>query len=125
MAKKGSTKQTSLDQENYVAKAYSGKRSPSSGAADNDLGDVRTQADLIECKAKGSPLHPLKRIPVILQQFEQAAEDAHLEGLSPVLALRFYHPESPLANPKGWVDLSVRLLEEDAEIREAWAHSGY
>jgi len=117
MARKGTTKAYSIEQEDYVASQYNGKRSPSSGGADNDSGDVRAPRDLIECKVKGSPNHPLKNCPTILQQFDKIAVEAHLEGRSPVLALRFYWPDSPLANHKGWVDLSVRLLDEDAEMR--------
>ncbi len=118
MARPGTVKKTSEDQEEYVAAAYGGKRSPSSGAADNDGGDVRAEFDLIECKAKGSPAHPLKNKPTLLQQFEKNAVDAHLEARSPVVALRYYWPDSPLANPKGWVDFAVRLLDEDAELRK-------
>jgi hypothetical protein len=57
-------------------------------------------------------------LPQLHQQFEKNAVDAHLEGRSPVVALRYYWPDSPLANPKGWVDFAVRLLDEDAELRE-------
>lgn len=118
MAKRGTTKAFSIEQEDHVAKAYGGRRSPSSGGADNDSGDVRAPKDLIECKYKGDPNRPLKNQPVLLRQFEKVAVEAYMEGRSPVIALRFYWPDSPLANHQGWVDLSVRLLEEDAELRD-------
>lgn len=116
MAKRGSTKALSIEQENHVAKMYNGKRSASSGAADNDNGDVRAPLDLIECKVTGGPGRP--KSSTLLKTFEKVAEEAYLEGRSPVVALRFFCPDSPLADVKGWVDLSVRLLAEDAEMRE-------
>ena len=112
MAAKGSTKQLSVDHEEYVAHQYGGRRSRSSGGADNDNGDVRAPNDLIECKLTGGPGRPKRS--TLLKQFEKAWEEATMEGRSPVVALRYYCPDSPLANSYGWVDLAVRLLEEDA-----------
>jgi hypothetical protein len=120
MAKRGTTKAYSIEQENFVASRYGGTRSPSSGAADNDNGDVRVRADstLLECKYTGSPSHPLKRKPTILSQFEKIHDEAAHEGRHPALALRFYSPDSPLADYKGWVDLVVRHLGDDVERAE-------
>ena len=99
MAKRGTTKRFSVDPENYVARQYNGVVSPSSGGADNDSGDVRAYSDLIECKMTGTPgkvctKHETPdcgictRTPLI-RNFEKIAEEAYLEGKSPVLALRF------------------------------------
>jgi len=118
MAKRGTVKNYSLTQEEFVAKTYDGTRSPSSGAADNDGGDVRAERDLIECKVTGRPGKKVRSTSVSLDVFEKIAEEAHLEGRSPVIALRFWDADSPLANLDGWVDLSVRLMAEDAELRE-------
>lgn len=116
MAKRGTIKRHSVDQEDYVARTYGGIRSPSSGAANNDSGDVRTEKDLFECKVTGSPGKEPKRT-TLLRIFEKIAEEAYAEGRSPVVALRFWCPDSILSDTHGWVDLSVRLLEEDAELR--------
>lgn len=129
MAKVGTTKQFSLDQESFVALAYGGVRSPSSGGADNDSGDVRAPFDLIECKMTGTPgkictKHETADCPIctrtpFIRILEKIAEEAHLEGKSPVVAQRFWCPDSPLSH-NGWIDVSVRLLREDAELRELY-----
>lgn len=92
---------------------YNGVRSASSGASSNDSGDVRASHDLIECKVTGAPGGESKR-STLLRHFEKVAEEAFAEGKSPVVALRFWCPDSILADQKGWVDLAVRTLEEDA-----------
>lgn len=115
MATRGSSKALSIQQEDWVARQYYGTRSASSGAADNDQGDVRTLTDLIECKVTGSPGKPAKSS--LVKTFEKIAEEAYSEGREPVVALRFYMPESILAGPTGWVDLTVRRTKEDALIR--------
>lgn len=118
MAKRGTPHRHSQEHEDYVASVYRGKRSPSSGAADNDSGDVRTPLDLIECKLTGGPGgDPKKSVSVSLSDFTKIAEEAYGEGKSPVVALRIWSPGNILANPFGWVDLSVRLLSEDVELR--------
>lgn len=115
MATRGSSKALSVEQENWIAGLYGGRRSVSSGAADNDQGDVRAGHDLIECKVKGGPGRPAKS--ALVTTFEKIAEEAYSEGREPVLALRFYMPESFLADHQGWVDLVVRRAGEDALIR--------
>lgn len=111
MAKRGSTKALSVEQENWIAKLYNGVRSASSGGADNDQGDVRTETELIECKVTGGPGRPANA--TLLKTFEKIAEEAYSEGREPVVALRFYAPDSILSNSKGWVDLTVRRSRED------------
>jgi hypothetical protein len=119
MAARGTTKHWSLVQEERIATVYRGKRSKSSGAAAHDQGDVRTTSQLIECKYTGAPGEPLKNIPKIVQDFEKIAREAWAEGRDPLLALRYYHPESILADGDGWVDLSVRRTCDDIEREEA------
>ena len=121
MAKPGTTKRLSADHEDHVAAVYNGRRSPSSGGANNDNGDVRATLDLIECKLTGGPGQEPKRT-TLLRQFEKIAEEAFHEGRSPVVALRIWCPDSILSDTEGWVDLSVRLLEEDAQMREAYVN---
>lgn len=114
-AKKGGSKALSVEHESWVANHYGGKRSPSSGGASHDQGDVRVLADelLIECKFTGSPAKPIKRTPTLVQQFEKIADEAWSEGRTPMMCLRFYLPDSPLANIHGWVDLMVRRTADD------------
>ena len=97
-----------------MARTYNGRRSASSGGADNDQGDVRTPTLLLEAKVTGTPGKPLKPLPKFVQEFEKIAEEAFSEGRTPVLALRFFAPNSILANKQGWVDLAVRRVEDDA-----------
>lgn len=115
MAKRGSKKATSIEQEDFVANAYEGVRSPTSGASITDGGDVRAKEDgtLFECKYVGSPAYPPARKSTLLVQMEKIAMEAAEEGLSPALALRFWCPDSPLSNWQGWVDLTVRTMGDD------------
>lgn len=113
MAKRGSTKKSSVDHENFIADLYGGKRSPSSGASAHDQGDVRTELDLIECKTTGRPGYEIKPLPGYMKQFAKIADEAWSEGRNPVLALRFYNPDSPLSQD-GWIDVVVRLATNDA-----------
>jgi hypothetical protein len=123
VAARGSSKALSVEQEEWVAMHYGGVRSASSGAADNDQGDVRTDAYLIECKLTGRPGAPAKS--TLLKQFEKNAREAYSEGRDPVLCLRFFAPDSPLSNHNGWVDLTVRLTNDDIELSEdAWKYRG-
>ena len=122
MAPRGSTKARSVEQENYIARIYGGKRSASSGAADNDAGDVRASQVLIECKMTGGPERE-RSLPKFVRDFEKIADEAYAEGREPVLALRFYCPDSILSDPLGWIDLSVRLSESDSLREVYWADS--
>jgi hypothetical protein len=123
MAKRGTNKRRSVDQENYIASLYDGVVSPSSGAANNDSGDVRTRYDLIECKTTGGPGEKFKS-PLskkIRDEFIKVTQEAYAEGKEPVLALRWFDPDSLLADSQGWVDLVIRRVGEDS-FRSAVVH---
>lgn len=113
MARRGSTKRRSVDQEDFIARRYGGIRSPSSGASDSDAGDVRTETHLYECKMTGGPGEVHKRLPGFIRQLEKVTEEARQEGRVPGLALRYWAPESILAGPTGWVDVMVRPVDAD------------
>jgi hypothetical protein len=115
MAKNGTVKKASLDQENFIAAKYSGKRSKSSGAAMHDAGDVRTGDHLIECKTTGDILKPAKSISLKLSDLEKICDEAWAEGRTPALALRIYNPSSRLADVHGNVDVIARLVCDDAD----------
>ncbi len=61
----------------------------------------------------GKPGKPVKKAKIV-KDMEKIAEEAWSEGREPVLALRYFDPTSILADPEGWVDLSVRRTEDDA-----------
>lgn len=113
MAKRGTVKRKSVDHEDHIAKVYSGRRSASSGGADNDNGDVRTAELLIECKVTGGPGEPIKPLPKFVREMEKITDEAMQEGREPILALRYFNPESILADKNGWIDLSVRRTRDD------------
>lgn|SRR5208282_2836911 len=119
MAKRGSIKDLSVRQEEYIASMYQGRRSKSSGGAGHDQGDVRSNDVLYECKFTGSPANPLKAMPKLLKEFEKVTKEAFSEAREPAMCLRFYEPRSILADVDGWVDLTVRCTRSDAE-REKW-----
>lgn len=111
MAERGTRKRLSVEHEDKLAKLYDGKRSPSSGASKTDRGDVRCAKILIEAKmTKG-------KIPAWVEKFEKITKEAYYEGREPMLAFRFYNPDSILADSEGWIDLVVRRAGEDA-LRE-------
>lgn len=98
----------SVDHEEFIARSYNGIRSPSSGGAGHDNGDIRCPTTLIECKVT------MKEIkPKIIKEFEKIAEEAYAEGREPALALRYFEPNSLLANSDGWIDLIVRRVADD------------
>lgn len=118
MAQVGTKKELSVRHENHVASAYGGRRSPSSGGSPVDKGDVKVIDDntLFECKAKFGMLvgsTPVKS--TLVKQMEKIADEAWESLKEPALALRFYCPESYLADWNGWVDLVVRRLSDDVE----------
>lgn len=114
MAKKGTKKYRSNEHERFIASLYAGKRSPSSGAALHDNGDVRVVADetLFECKTTGEPGKEARSS--LVKHMDKVADEAWEEGLEPAVALRFYMPDSLVADNKGYVDLTVRLARDDA-----------
>lgn len=114
MASQGSKKALAVEHEEYVAARYGGRRSPSSGAAFTDIGDVRGVDLLIECKGTFGTRTGAKPVrSTLVNHFEKIADEAWQGDRTPALALRFYMPESPLANNMGYVDLVVKRLEDD------------
>lgn len=131
MAMRGSKKELSQRHERHIATVYQGQRSESSGAAVTDEGDVRVvrvsgDNTLFECKGKFGELtgkHPVAS--TVLTQFEKIVDEAYSINYEPALALRFYVPGSPIATDEGWVDLVVRLLEDDLQrFRALQVHRG-
>lgn len=108
----------SLAQEEMIANLYFGKRSPSSGAAVGDQGDVRTDDDLIECKHAGTYEKPAKSISLKVSDIEKIADEAFSEGRQWAMALRVYNPDSPAADKAGFIDMIVRPIEDDL-LRES------
>jgi hypothetical protein len=115
MAKAGTSKQRSLDQENFISKLFRGRRTLASGASAHDPGDVVTEDELFECKQKGGAEKHATSMSVNLKIIEKTADEAWSIGKVPVLALRMYAPTSVLADRDGHVDLVVRLATDDAE----------
>lgn len=114
MAVRGSKKQLSQEHEDYVAGRYGGRRSPSSGAAWTDLGDVKHEGYLVECKGQFGERageNPVRS--TLLAQFEKVFDEAAQGDRIPAVALRFYKPESALANNDGFVDLIVKTMDDD------------
>lgn len=114
MAKAGTSKARSMQHEEFIARLYDGMRSPSSGAWDTDQGDVRCERLLIECKTTGTPEKP-STLPVFVQHLEKVAQEAWSEGREPAVALRYFKPDSKLANRDGWVDVIVHTIAADAD----------
>lgn len=119
MARRGSTKWFSERQEERVAKVYGGERSPSSGAAVTDAGDVRMRENnnLCECKHAGTFEKPAKSISLRLKDLEKIADEAWAEGMEPMMVLTMYAPDSILADKDGEVSVSVRLMLDDMRGR--------
>jgi hypothetical protein len=133
MATRGSKKALSVEHEEYIAKVYEGIRSPSSGAAVTDSGDVKTKKELFECKLTGAPgkvcdehgeidCKECLRTPTLVQHMEKVADEAYEVGKEPAVALRYYAPHSKLAGYGGWVDLTVRLTLDDHGRTEQLAY---
>jgi hypothetical protein len=110
MARRGSIKELSVRQEDHIADLFDGRRSPSSGAADTAYADVNCKRLAIECKMTMS-----KSKPKLLKDFEKVAREAWEHDKEPMVALRYYDPDSILASRDGWIDLTVRLASSDAE----------
>jgi hypothetical protein len=113
VAKRGTSKRKSVEQEDWIAGHYGGRRSASSGAADTDQGDVRTFTHLIECKCMGNPEEKTKR-PGFAKDLEKVTEEAWSEGRTPMLAIRWYDPDSILSDRSGWVDVIVKRVVDDS-----------
>jgi hypothetical protein len=121
MARRGSSKRLSVEHEEFIARKYGGTRSKSSGGAAHDQGDVRCPTCLIECKAS------MKAPKKLIEEFEKITKEAYSEGKDPALALRYYAPDSILADADGWIDLIVRTVADDQALelrREELQESG-
>lgn len=112
MAPRGSKKFRSVEQEDYIAKKISGRRSPSSGAADKDDGDVKNEIFLVECKMTGTFDKPAKSISIKLNDLEKIVDEAYALGKTPMMSLRIHNRNSPLADADGNIDLMVNLLDD-------------
>lgn len=106
------------EHERWIASIYGGVRTKGSGSGVKEKGDVRiaSQNELVECKMSGEPGKP--RRVTLVKQLEKVATEAYEEGMDPVLALRYYDPDSPLARD-GHVDVVVRLARDDARRSDA------
>lgn len=100
-------------QEKKVARVYGGTRSPSSGAAETDQGDIRTPDQLIECKHRGTFDKPAASISLKLSDFEKIFNEAVSEGRETAMVLSLYAPDSILADKDGEVNFTVRLMLDD------------
>lgn len=113
MAKRGTSKWFSQLHEEFIARVYGGRSSPSSGGVVTDLGDVRTSDCLYECKHTGTFSKPAKSISLKLDHLEKIADEARAEGRSPAMCLRLYAPDSILSDYDGFVDITARLTADD------------
>jgi hypothetical protein len=114
-APRGSKKRLSQEHEDYIARLYGGRRSPSSGGQAHDAGDVRTKETLFECKGKFGERVGAKPVKsTLVDQFEKITDEAYEGMREPAVTLRFYMPDSKLADGQGFVDLVVRLAQDDA-----------
>ncbi len=118
MAKAGSNKARSVEQESRIAECYRGTRSASSGAAVTDSGDVVTRDYLIECKTTGGPAEKPISAPKFVKELAKVMEEAHERSKTGMLCLRYYLPDSYLANRSGWVELTVRTTHDDVQRNE-------
>jgi hypothetical protein len=61
----------------------------------------------------GGPGEKVKPLPVFIRHLEKVTQEAREEGRAPALALRYYAPESILADTRGWIDVIVRPIDDD------------
>lgn len=103
------------EHEKFIAKLYGGERTKSSGSGVKQKGDVRIETDreVVECKYTDN--QDGQRKPRLVTVMEKVSQEAYEEGKDPAIALRWYMPDSTLANSDGMVDLVVRLAKDDAE----------
>jgi hypothetical protein len=114
VGKRLSTRAFARLHEEFIARMYRGRVSPSSGASVVDQGDVNSETHnlLIECKARGHN-NPVKSVSVNFDILAKIADEAYEQGMEPMLALRGYCPDNPLADPDGYIDVAVRLVRDD------------
>lgn len=111
---KKTNKELSVEQEDYIAKIYNGRRSPSSGAQAGDRGDIRFNVSLeessfkyiAECKATRN-----QSISVKKETWLKIKEEAEDSGKTPTMFLRFYDETTGEK-----IDLVVRDVRDDLEI---------
>jgi hypothetical protein len=121
MARRGTSKRKSRDQEDFVAGCYDGVVSPSSGAADTDQGDVRSPVSLIECKAMGEEgKEDRPSLNQILTWLSEITYQAWEEGRDPVLCLRIWAENHPLSR-HGVLDLAITHVTPAGDRDQAWA----
>lgn len=98
--------------ENYIAKMYSGRRSPSSGASWSDRGDVRvTIRDEFDYTAECKTTEK-KSFSIKLDTWNKIVEEAQEQGRRPCMFVRF-----ELESGKN-IDLVVRSIHDDLEMND-------
>jgi hypothetical protein len=105
--------------EKYIAKLYQGEGTAGSGNGVRQKGDVRIETDdeIVECKYTDNK--DGSGNPRLVKIMEKVASEAYEEGKDPAIAMRWFMPESTLANSEGCVDLVIRLARDDARRSEA------
>jgi Holliday junction resolvase len=99
--------------ENYIAKMYGGRRSPSSGASWSDRGDVRITirddfAFTAECKTTEKKSYSIK-----LDTWNKIVEEAQEQNRRPCMFIRFEDESG-----KQLADLVLRSIHDDLEMNE-------
>jgi Holliday junction resolvase len=97
--------------ENYIAKMYNGRRSPSSGASWADRGDVRFDISdfhfTAECKTTGKKSFSIKK-----ETWDKIVEEAQEQNRRPCMFIRFEDESGRM------IDLVVRSIHDDLEMIE-------
>jgi Holliday junction resolvase len=101
--------------ENYIAKMYKGRRSPSSGASWSDRGDVRFDIEnykfTAECKTTEKKSFSIKK-----DTWNKIVEEAQEQDRRPCMFVRF---EDESGNT---IDLIVKSIHDDLEMVEDVRH---
>jgi hypothetical protein len=118
MRRPKSTRGLAIEQEDFIANKYGGRRSPSSGANSFDRGDVSYEVFtatehsdgfmtkfLAECKVTEAQSFYLKRAV-----WEKIAQEALEQGRQPSMFIRFRSDDGK------HLDLVVREVNDDLEI---------
>lgn len=97
--------------ENYIAKMYNGRRSPSSGASWSDRGDVRFEIEnykfTAECKTTEKKSFSIKK-----DTWNKIVEEAQEQDRRPCMFVRFEDESGQM------IDLVVRSIDDDLEVIE-------
>jgi Holliday junction resolvase len=97
--------------ENYIAKMYNGRRSPSSGASWADRGDVRFDISdfqfTAECKTTEKKSFSIKK-----ETWDKIVEEAQEQNRRPCMFIRFEDETGRM------IDLVVRSIHDDLEMIE-------